>query len=253
MNDDFTLRSCGREPPANVASCDVPERVRAPQPPCLNEAYRRYAPYVAAIGARILGGGDQVDDLVQDVFVEATRSISGLSSPEAIKGWLARIAVRTAVRRLRRVRMQRAVHLPLDEALEHVTLASSEATPEQGAMIARVSRALEQLDEHERAAWVTRYVQEETLEQAAELCACSLSTYQRRLRRASARLDKRLLALSPPPANQTQSQQSAQEPARRPQNFGLGMGPAALSWSQKSQSADESPLPTAALALSARC
>jgi DNA-directed RNA polymerase specialized sigma24 family protein len=37
-----------------------------------------------------------------------------------------------------------------------------------------------------------RYVQGETLEQAAELCACSLSTYQRRLRRASELLDKRI-------------------------------------------------------------
>jgi RNA polymerase sigma-70 factor (ECF subfamily) len=165
---------------------------RVPRTLSLDEAYRRFAPYVAAIGVRILGRSDELDDLVQDVFVEATRGIAGLSSPEALKPWIARITVRTAVRRLRRARFFRAVHLQIDDAQDYESLASSDATPEQRALIARVYRALDQLAANDRAAWVVRYVQGETLEQGAELCACSLSTYQRRLRRASELLDKRL-------------------------------------------------------------
>jgi RNA polymerase sigma-70 factor, ECF subfamily len=161
-------------------------------PLSLEEAYRRFAPYVAAIGMRILGRGDDLDDLVQDVFVEATRGIAGLSAPEAIKAWLARITVRTSVRRLRRARLFRAVHLQLEDAQDYESLASPDATPEQRALVARVYRTLDQLAANDRAAWVMRYVQGETLEQAAELCACSLSTYQRRLRRASELLDKSL-------------------------------------------------------------
>ncbi|HXI54483.1 MAG TPA: hypothetical protein VNO55_00360, partial [Polyangia bacterium] len=42
------------------------------EPLTLSWAFRRFAPYVARIGTRILGGSDQeIDDLVQDVFVEA--------------------------------------------------------------------------------------------------------------------------------------------------------------------------------------
>src|SRR5690349_8645681 len=37
----------------------------------LDELYRRYAPYVAVIATRILGRDDELDDLVQDVFLGA--------------------------------------------------------------------------------------------------------------------------------------------------------------------------------------
>ena len=177
-----------------VSTRDLSPRESAllPAPLSLEEAYRRFAPYVAAIGMRILGRDDELDDLVQDVFVEATRGIAGLTAPEAIKAWLARITVRTSVRRLRRGKLFRALHLQLDDAQDYESLASPDATPEQRAVIARVYRALDKLAANDRAAWVMRYVQGETLEQAAELCACSLSTYQRRLRRASELLDKSL-------------------------------------------------------------
>lgn len=176
----------------DLAPRDTADPEFLPAPLSLEEAYRRFAPYVAAIGMRILGRSDDLDDLVQDVFVEATRGIAGLSAPEAIKAWLARITVRTSVRRLRRARLFRAIHLQLEDAQDYESLASPDATPEQRALIARVYRTLDQLAANDRAAWVMRYVQGETLEQAAELCACSLSTYQRRLRRASELLDKRL-------------------------------------------------------------
>jgi RNA polymerase sigma-70 factor (ECF subfamily) len=165
---------------------------RATMPLSLEEAYRRFAPYVAAIGMRIVGRGDELDDLVQDVFVEATRGIASLTSPEALKAWLARITVRTSMRRLRRGRLFRALHLQLDDTRDYESLASPDATPEQRALVARVYQALDQLSAKDRTAWVLRHVQGETLEQAAELCSCSLSTYQRRLRRASAQLDKEL-------------------------------------------------------------
>jgi RNA polymerase sigma-70 factor, ECF subfamily len=154
----------------------------------LDDAYRRFAPYVAAIAVRILGRSDDLDDLVQDVFVEATRGIAALSDPHAIRGWLARIAVRASVRRLRRRRLLRALHLSSDEALDYDALAAPDATPEQRAMVARVYRALDALPLAERVAWVLRHVQGATLEEAATFCGCSQSTYQRRLRRASARI-----------------------------------------------------------------
>jgi RNA polymerase sigma-70 factor (ECF subfamily) len=161
-------------------------------PLSLDEAYRRYAPYVAAIALRILGRSADLDDLVQDVFLEATRGIASLADPHAIKGWLARIAVRASVRKLRRRRFLHALQLIPRQPLDYESLASPDANPEQRALVARVYEALDALSAADRAAWVLRHVQGETLEEAAELCACSLSTYQRRLRRASAHIDKEL-------------------------------------------------------------
>jgi RNA polymerase sigma-70 factor (ECF subfamily) len=158
----------------------------------LNAVYRRFAPYVAAVGVRILGRSDELDDLVQDVFIAAAHGIAKLSEPKAVKAWLARIAVRSAVRRLRQRRLLRALHLTGSAPIDVDTLVAADASPEQRALVACVYRALEGLSALDRAAWVLRHVEGETLEQAAALCGCSQSTFQRRLRRAAEHLAQEL-------------------------------------------------------------
>ena len=76
----------------------VPE---AEAPPTLDEIYRRYCRYVGAVILRLYGRPSELDDLIQDVFVEAAGALARLREPEAIRGWLATIAVRTVRRRLR--------------------------------------------------------------------------------------------------------------------------------------------------------
>jgi RNA polymerase sigma-70 factor (ECF subfamily) len=158
------------------------EPARAPQPPALAELFRRYARYVATIGYRLLGRDDELDDLVQDVFIEAHRGLHQLRDLEAAKGWLARITVRRAVRRLRRQKLRALLHL---EALaQHTSLVDGAATPEEHAHVAATYRRLEALPVPQRIAWILRHVEGETLDSIAALCACSKATVQRRLRAA---------------------------------------------------------------------
>jgi hypothetical protein len=39
----------------------------------INQLFQQYAPYVAAVALRLLGRDDELEDLVQDVFVVALR------------------------------------------------------------------------------------------------------------------------------------------------------------------------------------
>ena len=153
--------------------------------------YRRYAPYVAAIAARIMGRDHELDDLVQDAFLNALRGLRGLREPAAVKGWLAKITVRLATRRLRQLKLRRALHLSRDVADDEGIFAPG-ASPEQRALIAKVYRVLDGLPAAERVAWVLRHVQGEPLQRIPELCECSLSTAQRRLARAQATLEQEL-------------------------------------------------------------
>jgi RNA polymerase sigma-70 factor (ECF subfamily) len=168
-----------------------PEAAEAPDVSDFDGLYRRYAPYVATIAARILGRDHELDDLVQDTFVNALRGLSGLRDPAAIKGWLARITVRLATRRLRRQRLRRALHLFGDD-FDPSAIPAPAATEEQRAAIAKVYRALDALPAVERVAWVLRHVQGEPLHRLPELCGCSLSTAQRRLSRAQDAIEKEL-------------------------------------------------------------
>jgi RNA polymerase sigma-70 factor, ECF subfamily len=169
-----------------------PEPAETPiDPRDFDALYRRYAPYVAAIAARILGRDPELDDLVQDAFLNALRGLDGLREPAAVKGWLAKITVRLATRRLRARNLRRALHLARDVA-DDETIHAPSATPDQRALIVKVYRVLDRLPAAERVAWVLRHVQGEPLQRIPELCECSLSTAQRRLARAQAAIEQEL-------------------------------------------------------------
>jgi len=154
----------------------------------LADLFRRYAPYVATIGLRLLGRDDDLDDLVQDVFIEAYRGLAGLRSPDAAKGWLARITVRRATRRLRRRRLRAFFSL---EALPAAAdLLATDATPEEQAHVASTYRMVQRIPVGQRVAWVLRHIEGETLDAIAVLCNCSKATVQRRLRAAERALDQ---------------------------------------------------------------
>lgn len=148
----------------------------------LEQFFRRYAPYVARIGHRLLGRDDEVDDLIQDVFLAAHRGIRQIRDPDAVKGWLATVAVRQCRRRLRARRLRALLHL--DAADDYYEVADRGASPEHRAMIAGVYRVLDRLPVDQRLAWTLRYVEGERLERVAELCGCSLATAKRRIKAA---------------------------------------------------------------------
>jgi RNA polymerase sigma-70 factor (ECF subfamily) len=147
--------------------------------PTLDEAYRAYAPYVAAIGLRMLGRPDEVDDLVQDVFVAAHRGWRAIREAEGVKGWLARVTVRVALRRLARRRRWRLLGFGGD--FDYGTLPDAGASPEVRALLGRVYRALDALQPKIRVPWTLRYVNGERLDAVALLCGCSLATAKRRI------------------------------------------------------------------------
>jgi RNA polymerase sigma-70 factor (ECF subfamily) len=151
-------------------------------------AFRRYAPYVAKIGMRILGRRDEIDDFVQDVFVQVHRHLDTLREPAALKGWLAKLAVHEATRRLRRKRVR--AFFGMHSAHDYSDVADGAASPEQRALLTRVFSTLDALPAPERVAWALRHLEGETMERVAELCGCSLSTAKRRVAEAERVLAK---------------------------------------------------------------
>jgi RNA polymerase sigma-70 factor, ECF subfamily len=151
-------------------------------------AFRRYAPYVAKIGMRILGRRDEIDDFVQDVFLSVHRNLDSLREPAALKSWLAKLAVHEATRRLKRRKLRR--WLGLGATRDYLDVADAAASPEQRALLTCVFAALDALPADERVAWALRYIEGETMERVASLCDCSLSTAKRRVAAAEAALDR---------------------------------------------------------------
>jgi RNA polymerase sigma-70 factor (ECF subfamily) len=149
--------------------------------------FRRFAPYVGRIALSVLGAADEVDDIVQEVFVIAHRHLGSVRERSAIKAWLSRVTVREAARRLRRRRLRRILGVARDAA-DSPHLADHGATPEQRAMLLSIYRVLDGLPTAERLAWTLRHVEGERLEVVAQLCGCSLATAKRRIAAAATRV-----------------------------------------------------------------
>jgi RNA polymerase sigma-70 factor (ECF subfamily) len=149
----------------------------------IDSLFRRYSSYVAAVAHRLLGRDEEVDDTIQEVFLVAVRSLKSVRDPGAIKGWLARITVRTARQRLRKRRMRALLGLEAPVAYENVS--DTGANGEDRALLARVYRVLDALPANQRIAWSLRYIEGEPLESVATLCGCSLATTKRRIAAAA--------------------------------------------------------------------
>jgi RNA polymerase sigma-70 factor (ECF subfamily) len=169
---------------SNLFSDPTPEVPEGPpHPEAFLELFHEYERYVASIGSRILGSNNGVDDLVQEVFLVIYQEFHKLRGLSSIKAWLATIATRLAWRQ--RGRPWLFSKLSLAQVEEVSPLESTDASPELQADLSALLARLRSLPPTLREPWLLRFIDGETLPRIAELCDCSQSTVQRRLREAS--------------------------------------------------------------------
>ncbi len=154
----------------------------------LDELFESYSRYVAAIGLRLLGRDAEIDDLVQDVFLDAVRGLGTLRDPNAIRAWLATLTVRTARRKIRYNRMRR--FLSGGDPADYENLVDASATPDQRLLITRCYQALEKVPANQRLAWILRHVEGEPMDVVAERCECSLASAKRYVEKANRHLQE---------------------------------------------------------------
>jgi RNA polymerase sigma-70 factor (ECF subfamily) len=167
------------------------ERARAGDRLAERAIYLRHVGYVTALCIRLLGQREEAEDTVHDTFVDVLEQLPSLREPERLRAWIRRIAAHKVHRRFRKRKLLRALGLyePSSSALPLLPAVFG-LSAEQRADLGRVSAVLAELADEQRAAWVLRHVDGQTLEQTAELCGCSLATIKRRLAAADAQVRK---------------------------------------------------------------
>lgn len=156
----------------------------------LDDAYRKYCRYVASVCLRISGRRSELEDLIQEVFAEAASSFKALREPEAMRGWLATIAVRVTRKRLFRRRLYGL--FGLGSSAEYEALPDLGASPYDRLLLSTIYRALDELAPDDRIAFVLHHIEGETLDSVARLAGCSITTAKRRIFRAKSALERRL-------------------------------------------------------------
>ncbi len=164
------------------------------------ELFRTYGQYVAQVALRVLGRDDEVDDVVQEVFLVVMADLDQLRNPLAVRGWLKTVTVRKAYRVLKqRGRRRLWAMLGLGSSVETLAvdstsypLSAQSCNPEDRVLLVRIYRLLDELPAQERLAWTLRYVEGEQVETVASLCGCSLATAKRRIAAAQTFLARTL-------------------------------------------------------------
>lgn len=156
------------------------------------DLYEHFAPHVAAIATRIVGCERDVDAIVQDVFLAATKGLQQRDQALSVESWFTTITVRVSLRKLRWRSLWRA--LGWQKAPSYERLPDDAASPEERRLVVEVYRALDRVSPLDRVAWVLRHVQRQSLEEIAALCGCSTTTVQRRIAAAHAVVGARLSA-----------------------------------------------------------
>lgn len=146
--------------------------------------FDRFGPLVNRMLARILGGGADHDDRVQETFLEVLRSITSLRDDSALRPWVTTITVRVARAELRRRRVRRFFLLASDDDVPEPACADDHAGREA---LRATWRILETLPTDERLAFTLRVLHGEELTAVADACGCSLATVKRWLARAERR------------------------------------------------------------------
>jgi len=92
-----------------VDEADLVARCRAGERTAHDEFYQRFRRLVAANLYRVMGDANELDDLVQDVFVIAFRGLDSFRGDARLTTWLYRICVNVALGRIRTRRRSRSV------------------------------------------------------------------------------------------------------------------------------------------------
>lgn len=164
---------------------------RAGIPAAQEALFRRHVRRVTGLAQRLLAGSaEDVDDLVQDAFVQALSKLDELREPEAFGGWLGSIVVRTASKRLRRLRLFTRLGLARREEVDLDGFAVPGLAPDRTLEVRQVYEELLSFPTEERVALTLRRIEGLETEDIAQMMGLSASTVKRRLRRAEGRLDR---------------------------------------------------------------
>ena len=164
------------------------DRCLTGEPAATRELFRRHRSRVHACLFRVLGGNRDMDDLLQDAFLQVFQSLRGWRAEASLATWIDRVAVRVAYRYLTQ-RGRRVQTDPLDDDVQ-----ASDDVPGARRQLARdgVKRlysALDELQPAARVAFTLHEIDGRSIAEVAELVGSSVTATKLRVWRARKRIE----------------------------------------------------------------
>lgn len=175
-----------------IAEQALVERFRRGDDSAFDGIVQRHAADVAALANRLLGWPQDVDDVVQDVFLAAFKGLRRFRGDCGLRTWLFTITVNMCRRRQRR-RVFRIHTVAIDEDAPDLRIEEDAERAAMGSEIfSQVERAVRALPPKYREVVVLHYLQGLETSEMCDLLGITVNAIQVRLSRARQQLRESL-------------------------------------------------------------
>jgi RNA polymerase sigma-70 factor (ECF subfamily) len=176
----------------SVSDTSYVKRIQAGETQCFASLLERHGRPVYSLIVKVVGNREDAEELTQDVFLKAYRSLASFQGNSRFSTWLYRIAYNVAISATRKKKYEwRAME---DNMLEQVAEGDANDIPEQESDDERLEwleAALKQLSPDDRALILLFYRQEKSVEEIVAITGLTVSNVKTRLHR----IRKKLFAL----------------------------------------------------------
>jgi len=188
MNEVGDMPDPSRPQPPQVAA--LVDRARRRDPAAFRDLFHSHVGAVHRVVRRMVGGREDVEDLVQTTFVEAFRSLPDFRGDALFSTWLTRIAIRVTMRAVRR---RHPGTSSLDEVAEpaSVTPGPERVTSARETLVL-VEGLLAELRPKRRAAFVLHVLEGYSMEEVAAILSASTAAVKVRVHDARRHIERRL-------------------------------------------------------------
>jgi RNA polymerase sigma-70 factor (ECF subfamily) len=175
-------------------------KARAGEPDAFRVLVDRHSRGLFRLAFRMTGNEADAEDVVQESFLKAYRQLGRFDERSSFGTWLHRIAVNCALD-LVRARKRRGELTAADETSDPVSLTpTSEPAPDRlawgGEFRDRIAEALTELSAMERAAFVLRHYEGQSMEEVGRVLGCHAGAAKHSVFRAVQKLRRALEPLA---------------------------------------------------------
>ncbi len=170
---------------------DLAKSVQMGNPDMFGMLMERYEEKLLRYGRKFLRQPEDIQDIVQDVFVSAYQNIQSFDSGARFSPWIYRIAHNAFVNGLRKSSRNPLVHVDFDAFLAHAVYEDPAALErEQEEIKAMIEKSLDSLDYKYREVLILYYLEEMPYKDIADILQVPTGTVGVRLKRAKEALRK---------------------------------------------------------------
>lgn len=181
----------------HLSDRDLVSRIRLGQEACFDDLFERYRNKLFFYLRHLVGGKEEAEDLLQNVFVKAYQKFETFDARRTFSSWIYRIAHNEAVNYLKR--KSRKTFFSWEDIVsvkDQLESSSKERNPEEEwireEVRLEVTSALKKVPEKYREVLILRYYLDHSYEEIAEIISKPTNTVGTLLSRAKNRLLREL-------------------------------------------------------------